>query len=206
LLHGESGTGKTLAAEALAHSVSLPLLCADLSQVVSKYIGETEKQIEQLLRAAEGYRAVLFFDEADALFGNRTSVRDSHDRYANIEVDFLLQRLERFEGLVVLATNLMQNLDEAFLRRIHLAVHLARPNPALRRKLWQIHLPTQRISEDIDFDTLSRRYDMVGGDIRNVAVDASYRAASEGSKISWAHLQTALQEDFRKKGRPAPQP
>jgi hypothetical protein len=206
LLHGESGTGKTLAAEALAHSVSLPLLCADLSQVVSKYIGETEKQIEQLLRAAEGYRAVLFFDEADALFGKRTGVRDSHDRYANIEVDFLLQRLERFEGLVVLATNLMQNLDEAFLRRIHLAVHLARPNPALRRKLWQIHFPTQQISEDIDFDALSRRYDMVGGDIRNVAVDASYRAAAVGSKISWAHLQTALQEDFRKKGRPTPQP
>jgi hypothetical protein len=146
LLYGESGTGKTLAAEAIATRLQLPMLSVDLSLVVSKYIGETEKNLSELFAAAEGYAALLFFDEADALFGRRTNVQDAHDRYANIEVNYLLQRLESFEGCALLATNLMQGVDDAFLRRFDQVVHFPRPGVAERIAIWRAHLPAAHLA------------------------------------------------------------
>ena len=138
LFHGDSGTGKTLAVEAIAKRIGLPLMRVDLSRVMSKYIGETEKHLGALFDAVEGFRATLFFDEADTLFGNRTGVKDANDRYANLETNFLLSRLEAFEGVALPATNLLQNVDSAFTRRLQFIVHFPRPTPALQRQLWTV--------------------------------------------------------------------
>lgn len=201
---GDSGTGKTLAAEAIATRLGLPLLAADLSRIVSKYIGETEKNLSELFAAAEGFAAVLFFDEADALFGKRTSVQDAHDRYANIEVNYLLQRLERFEGVALLATNLAHGMDEAFLRRFDLTVPFHRPGPTERQALWRAHLPSALLDPDLDLAAISVAIELTGGEIRNAALAAAYAAAEAGRPIGAALLRHALEREFAKQGRPFP--
>ncbi|PLR23019.1 hypothetical protein SGCZBJ_16830 [Caulobacter zeae] len=204
LLSGDSGVGKTLAAEAMATRLGLPMVRVDLSLVVSKYIGETEKNLAELFASAEGFAAMLFFDEADALFGKRTAVEDAHDRYANIEVNYLLQRLEAFEGLAVLATNAAQGVDSAFLRRFDLMLSMPRPGPGQRRRLWSAHLPPDRVDEGVDLDLVAERFDLTGGEIRNAALAAAYAAADGPGQITAELLSAAIRNEFAKKGRPAP--
>jgi hypothetical protein len=206
LLHGASGTGKTLAADAIATRLRLPLLSVDLSLVVSKYIGETEKNLSQVFDAAEGFAALLFFDEADALFGKRTGVQDAHDRYANIEVNYLLQRLEAFEGLALLSTNLLQGMDEAFLRRFDQLVGFRRPGIAERRSIWQLHLPRDQLSGDVDAVELARLFDLSGGEIRNAALTAAYGAAAANQPINRERLWEAVRREYAKSGTPMPDP
>jgi hypothetical protein len=204
LLTGDPGTGKTLAAEAVARRLGLPLLAADLSRIVSKYIGETEKNLSELFALAEGFCALLFFDEADSLFGKRTAVQDAHDRYANIEVNYLLQRLERFDGIALLATNLAEGMDEAFLRRFDLTVPFRRPAARERAKLWQLHLPAERLAPGLDLDALAAGADVTGGEIRNAALTAAYAAAEAGVPIDAKLLRAALAQEFSKAGKPVP--
>jgi hypothetical protein len=201
LLHGESGTGKTLGAEAVAARLGLPMMRVDLSRVVSKYIGETEKHLGGLFDAAEGFRAVLFFDEADTLFGSRTAVKDAHDRYANLETNYLLSRLEAFEGVAVLATNLLKNVDDAFTRRIQFIVHFPPPGPSLQRQIWLQHLPRERLAEGVDLEALVRQQDMVGGEIRNAAQTAAYAAAAQGTAITQTMLEEAVRAERVKWGK-----
>ncbi len=202
LFTGPSGTGKTMAAEILAAELSLELLQIDLSSVVSKYIGETEKNLATIFREAEDSQALLFFDEADALFGKRTEVKDAHDRYANIEVNYLLQRVEQYRGMTILATNMQRNLDEAFLRRIHEIVEFPLPDPALRSLIWQRHLPPEAPRRgDIDFEFLGRQFKLAGGDIRNIVLSAAFHAASESAPIGMSHLVLATKAEFHKQGK-----
>lgn len=202
LFTGPSGTGKTMAAEVLAKELSLDLYQIDLSSVVSKYIGETEKNLEVIFREAQQSQVILFFDEADALFGKRTEVKDAHDRYANIEVNFLLQRVEQYEGIVILATNLQRNLDEAFLRRLHEVVEFPLPDDELRQRIWRKHLPTQAPqAEDIDFNFLARQFKFTGGSIKNVTLTAAFLAAEAGRPIGMRHLILAVKAELQKQGK-----
>ena len=198
---GPSGTGKTLAAEVIASDLKLDVYKVDLSAVVSKYIGETEKNLERIFSAAACANVVLFFDEADALFGKRSEVGDAHDRYANIEVSYLLQRLESYDGLVVLATNLQRNMDAAFLRRIHVAVEFGLPDERARRAIWELSLPHGAPVRDIDLDFLARQFKLSGGAIRNAALAAAFLAAGNGQIIEMSHLMQALKREFQKLGR-----
>ncbi|HET9058757.1 MAG TPA: ATP-binding protein [Acidimicrobiales bacterium] len=200
MFSGPSGTGKTLAAEVIAHSVGCDLFKLDLSSVVSKYIGETEKNLEAIFQAAETGEAVLFFDEADAIFGKRSEVKDAHDRYANVEVAYLLQRLERHDGLVLLATNLAQNIDPAFERRIHVHVPFRLPQAPERSKLWAKAFPPQSPVQDLDLPWLSK-WEMTGGIIHNVSMRAAFLAADAGTPISMAVVATAMWKEFHKAGR-----
>lgn len=201
LFHGHSGTGKTLAAEVLANELKLDLFRIDLSQMVSKYIGETEKNLRAIFDAAESTGSVLLFDEADALFGKRSEVRDSHDRYANIEVSYLLQRIESFRGLAILTTNLRAALDTAFLRRISFFVSFPFPDQLLRRNIWERMFPTEMPSEKIDFDKLAR-LNLPGGNIRNIALHAAYIAADREEPVRMQHLLTAAKRECMKMERP----
>jgi SpoVK/Ycf46/Vps4 family AAA+-type ATPase len=206
LFAGEPGTGKTMAAEVIAADLGLDLYVIDLSSVVDKYIGETEKNLERVFAGAEGVNGVLFFDEADALFGKRSEVSDAHDRYANLEIAYLLQRMERFDGMAVLATNLRSNLDEAFARRLSLVVEFARPDAAERRRLWRQSLAEVPLAADVDLDFCANAFDLAGGDIRNIAVTAAYHAAgaaagSGGGCADMAGLVRAVQAEYRKLGR-----
>jgi hypothetical protein len=201
LFHGASGTGKTLAAEVLAHELGLDLFRIDLSQVVSKYIGETEKNLRAVFDAASHCGAVLLFDEADALFGKRSEVRDSHDRYANIEVSYLLQRMEAYRGLAILTTNLRAGMDTAFLRRIRFFVPFPFPDQALRRRIWERMFPPEMPAGALDFDKLAR-LNMPGGNIRNVALNAAYIAADRDEPVGMAHLAIAARRESAKLERP----
>lgn len=204
LFCGPPGTGKTLAAEVLAKELERDLLVVDLSQLVSKWIGETEKNLAAAFDAAERGDCVLFFDEADALFGRRTEVGDARDRYANLETAYLLGRLERFDGVAVLATNLRQNIDAAFGRRLEFIVPFDPPGPDQRRALWARHLPRAApIDGDVDLDALAAVYAVVGAHIRNASVAAAYLAASarEGPQpIGARHLLHALNREYDKSG------
>jgi hypothetical protein len=201
LFCGPPGTGKTLAAEVLAHELDRDLLVVDLSRLVSKWIGETEKNLAAAFQAAERGDCILFFDEADALFGRRTEVGDARDRYANLETAYLLGRLERFDGVAVLATNLRQNIDSAFARRLDFVVPFDPPGPDERVRLWQHHLPpTAPVDEDVDVDALGGLYAVVGAHIRNASVAAAYLAADAGESIGWRHLQHALSREYEKAG------
>lgn len=201
LFAGESGTGKTLAAEVLAHTLHLDLYRIDLSAVVSKYIGETEKNLRQVFDAAEDCGAILLFDEADALFGKRSEVKDSHDRHANIEVSYLLQRMEAYHGLAVLTTNLKSSLDPAFLRRLRFVVQFPFPDQAQRLALWQRVFPAATPTRDLDFAKLSR-LSMTGGSIRNIALNAAFLAADAGEPVNMAHLLQASHAEASKRERP----
>jgi hypothetical protein len=197
LFAGPSGTGKTLAAEVLANELRLDLYKIDLSQVVSKYIGETEKNLARVFDAAESGGAILFFDEADALFGKRSEVKDSHDRYANIEVSYLLQRMEAYRGLAILTTNMKQALDNAFLRRLRFIVTFRVPDAAQRALIWQRIFPPQTPLQDLDWERLAQ-LNVAGGNIRNIALNGAFLAASEGSPVTMAHLKRAAQAEYSK--------
>ncbi|GLI00744.1 ATP-binding protein [Phytohabitans aurantiacus] len=201
LFAGPSGTGKTLAAEVVAGELGLDLYKVDLSAVVSKYIGETEKNLERIFGAAAAGDLVLFFDEADALFGKRSEVSDAHDRYANIEVAYLLQRLETYDGLVVLATNLQRNIDQAFLRRISTAIDFTLPEEEQRRAIWSRSFPASAPVAELDIEFLARQFKISGGIIRNATLGAAFLAAEDGSPITMRHVALALKREFQKLGR-----
>ena len=202
LFAGSSGTGKTMAAEVMAAELGLDLYKIDLSTVISKYIGETEKNLERIFNEAEASNAILFFDEADALFGKRSEVRDSHDRYANIEISYLLQRMEAYNGVTILATNLRSNLDEAFTRRLQFAVDFPFPEEADRLRIWKTLFPADVPREaDIDLALLARRFKLAGGNIRNILVTAAYLAASDGGAVNMANLLHGTRRELQKMGR-----
>ncbi|MCY1078711.1 ATP-binding protein [Archangium lansingense] len=198
---GPSGTGKTLAAEVLAHELRLDLYRIDLSQVVSKYIGETEKNLRRVFDAAEEGGAILLFDEADALFGKRGEVSNSHDRYANIEVGYLLQRMEAYRGLAILTTNMKSALDPAFLRRIRFVVQFPFPGPAERAEIWRRIFPRDTPTEGLDYARLAR-LDLAGGNIRNIALNAAFLAAEEGTPVRMQHLSRAARSELSKLDKP----
>jgi winged helix domain-containing protein/ATPase family protein associated with various cellular activities (AAA) len=202
LFAGASGTGKTMAAEVLAREMGLDLYVVDLASVVDKYVGETEKNLDRIFAEAESVNGVLLFDEADALFGKRSDVSDAHDRYANVEVAYLLQRMELFEGIAILATNLRSNLDEAFARRLDALIDFPEPEAEDRLRLWRRCLGTTAPREpDLDLEFLARAFKLSGGNVRNVVVAAAYAAAEEGRPISMAHLVRATRGEYRKLGR-----
>jgi hypothetical protein len=203
LFHGQSGTGKTMTAEVLAGELRLDLYRIDLSQVVSKWVGETEKQLRRIFDAAEAGGALLLFDEADALFGKRSEVKDSHDRYANIEVSYLLQRMEEFRGLAILTTNQRESLDSAFLRRIRFAVQFPFPDAKERAEVWRRVFPRDAPTAGLDWDKLAR-LSVPGGNIRNMALYAAFLAAHERQAVQMRHLRRAAQVEFAKLDRALP--
>lgn len=194
---GESGTGKTMAAEVIANDLKLNLYRIDLSAVVNKYIGETEKNLRKLFDAAERGGAILFFDEADALFGKRSEVKDSHDRYANIEINYLLQRMEAFSGLAILATNMKAALDTAFMRRLRFIVNLPFPGVKERKQIWQRALPPQTPQQDLDYERLAR-LNVTGGNIHTIALNAAFLAAQNGQAVTMPLLLSAARTELRK--------
>jgi ATPase family associated with various cellular activities (AAA) len=201
LFAGESGTGKTMAAEVLANDLRLDLYRIDLSAVISKYIGETEKNLRRVFDAAENGGAILLFDEADALFGKRSEVKDSHDRYANIEVNYLLQRMEAYRGLAVLATNMKSALDMAFMRRLRFVLHFPFPGVTERRVMWQRAFPSETPVEAFDVERLAR-LNLAGGSIHNIALNAAFVAAHRGSPITTAIVLESARAEFRKLEKP----
>jgi SpoVK/Ycf46/Vps4 family AAA+-type ATPase len=202
LFVGPSGTGKTMAAEVVAGELSLDLFKIDLSCLVSKYIGETEKNLSRVFEEAEQSNAILFFDEADSVFGKRSEVKDSHDRYANIEVNYLLQRMEEYEGVVILASNYQKNIDEAFTRRIRFIVEFPFPDDGYRQRIWQKVFPEHTpLGEDIDFDFLAHKLKLTGGNIRNIALGAAFLAAGNGGRVQMEHVICATKREFQKMGR-----
>jgi SpoVK/Ycf46/Vps4 family AAA+-type ATPase len=201
LFTGESGTGKTLAAEVLASELSLDLYRIDLSSVVNKYIGETEKNLRRVFDAAEDSGAILLFDEADALFGKRSDVKDSHDRYANIEVSYLLQRMEAYRGLAILTTNLKSALDPAFQRRLRFIVHFPFPDAGQREAIWRRSFPAGAPASDLDYRKLAR-LQITGGSVRNIALNAAFLAADAGGPLTMQHLLQAAHVESSKLERP----
>jgi hypothetical protein len=197
LFAGHSGTGKTMAAEVLANELHLDIFRIDLSQVVSKYIGETEKNLRQVFQAAEDGGAILLFDEADALFGKRSEVKDSHDRYANIEVSYLLQCMEEYHGLAILTTNMKEALDNAFLRRLRFIIQFPFPGPEYREKIWRRIFPPDTPLENLDFQKLAR-LNLSGGNIKNIALYAAFLAAEADEPISMKHLLRATRVEYQK--------
>jgi ATP-dependent 26S proteasome regulatory subunit len=202
LFAGPPGTGKTMAAEVIAAELGLDLYKIDLSTIVSKYVGETEKNLEKIFNEAQSSNAILFFDEADAVFGKRSEVKDAHDRYANIEISYLLQRMEAYDGITILATNLRANLDEAFTRRLQFVIDFPFPDEAERLHIWKSLFPTDiPRADDLDLELLARRFKIAGGNIRNVIVGAAYLAASAGQPIGMKHLMHAIRREFQKMGK-----
>lgn len=202
LFAGESGTGKTMAADVMAGALGLDLYKIDLSALVSKYIGETEKNLDRIFTEAATSNAILFFDEADAIFGKRSEVKDSHDRYANIEISYLLQRMEAYDGVVILATNLRANLDEAFTRRLHFAIEFPFPQPADRERIWRVNVPPETpLAEDVDWPLLAERFELAGGSIRNIILAAAFLAAEDDKAVGLRHLLHATRREYQKMGR-----
>jgi SpoVK/Ycf46/Vps4 family AAA+-type ATPase len=201
LFAGPSGTGKTMAAEVIARELRLDLYRIDLSAVVSKYIGETEKNLRRVFDAAERGGAVLLFDEADALFGKRTEVQDSHDRFANIEVSYLLQRMEAYAGLAILTTNMRAALDDAFVRRLRFVVEFPFPDAPQRAEIWRRVFPAGVPLAELNFDALARM-DIAGGNIRNVALGAAFLAADAEEPVGPTHLIAAARTEYAKLDRP----
>jgi ATP-dependent 26S proteasome regulatory subunit len=197
LFSGASGTGKTMAAEVLAQELRLDLYRIDLSAVVSKYIGETEKNLRRIFDAAETGGAILLFDEADALFGKRTEVKDSHDRHANVEVSYLLQRMEAYQGLAILTTNLKGSLDQAFLRRIRFVIPFPFPDAKARAEIWQRIFPSRTPTQELDVNLLGK-LNVAGGNIRNIALNAAFLAAEAGEAVMMKHILQAAKSEYLK--------
>ena len=191
-----------MAAEVIAGDLQRDLYRIDLSQVVSKYIGETEKNLHQIFEEAQSAHAILFFDEADALFGKRSEVKDAHDRYANIEVGYLLQKMEEYEGVAILATNLSRHIDEAFVRRMHFITDFPFPDEAHRRQIWRVVFPHEApLADEVDFNLLAREIKLAGGNIKNIALAAAFYAAGDGQVIDMPHLWRAARREHQKLGR-----
>jgi SpoVK/Ycf46/Vps4 family AAA+-type ATPase len=202
LFAGPSGTGKTMSAEIIAKALGLDLYKINLSSVVSKYIGETEKNLERIFTAAENANAILFFDEADALFGKRSEVRDAHDRYANIEIAYLLQRMEQYEGITILATNLRQNIDDAFLRRLQFIIEFPFPDEERRRQIWEILMPKEAPRDEaIDYEFLAKQFRFSGGNIKNIVLKAAFLAAAGNGCITMKYLVRATWRESQKIGQ-----
>ena len=202
LFSGPPGTGKTMIAGLLARELGLDLYQSDLSKIVSKYIGETEKQLAKLFDAAESGHAILLFDEADSLFAKRTEVKSSNDRYANLEVNYLLQRMEAFRGISLMTTNHEAAIDQAFMRRLAFHVRLPMPEEQEREKLWRAMMPAAApVAEDVDFAALAERFSMSGGYIRNAALRGAFMAADEGSSIATRHLECAAKLEYEGMGK-----
>lgn len=202
LFAGESGTGKTMSAEVIANDLGLLLYKIDLSAVVSKYIGETEKNLGVIFEEAQASNAILFFDEADALFGKRSEVKDARDRYANIETAYLLQQIEAYDGVAILATNLRQNLDEAFTRRLDFVITYPFPDETARYHIWQRHFPVDvPMAGDVNLERIADDFPLAGGNIRNAALASAYLAAADGEIITHHHIMTAIRREHQKMGR-----
>jgi SpoVK/Ycf46/Vps4 family AAA+-type ATPase len=202
LFAGPPGVGKTMAAEVIAGELSLELYKIDVSQIVSKYIGETEKNLSQIFKEAETSNAILFFDEADALFGKRSEVKDAHDRYANVETSYLLQKMEEYTGIVILATNLSQNLDEAFLRRLHFRVEFPFPEKQQREIIWRGMFPKDApLDGNLDYAFMAEKLTLAGGSIKNIALNAAFFAANEGCPIGMRHIMLAAKREYVKQGK-----
>jgi len=202
ILSGPPGTGKTMVAQLLAKEIGYDLYRIDLSQVVNKYIGETGKNLARIFDEAEHSHAVLFFDEADSLFAKRTNVSSANDRYANLEVNYLLQRMETFDGVTLLATNLEQGLDEAFKRRVRFTVQFELPGQAERRALWRSMFPPKvPLASDIDWDLVARKFEMAGGYIKKAALRAALIAAESQRPITTEDLLVAGRHEYREMGR-----
>lgn len=202
LFAGPPGTGKTMAAEVIANELGLDMYKIDLSQIVSKYIGETEKNLDRIFNAAENANAILFFDEADALFGKRSEIKDAHDRYANIEVGYLLQKMEEYQGIAILATNLRGNLDDAFVRRMHFIVEFPFPDEQFRQRIWENLFPHETpLGEDVDFGLLAREIRVSGGSIKNIGLASAFYAAEDGGVVCMPHLMRAAHREHQKLGR-----
>jgi SpoVK/Ycf46/Vps4 family AAA+-type ATPase len=201
---GPSGTGKTMAAQVLARSLGMELYRVDLAGVMNKYIGETEKRLKQVFDSCERANVLLLFDEADALFGQRTQVKDAHDRFANIEIDYLLQRMEQFDGVAVLATNRKGDMDQAFLRRLRFLIDFIPPGPEERRRLWRLVLPDWSpageplLADDIDWALLGSRLELSGAGIKSAAIAAAFLARAEGSRIGMEHVLRAASREMAK--------
>jgi SpoVK/Ycf46/Vps4 family AAA+-type ATPase len=191
-----------MAAQVLAAELGLELFRVDLATIVSKYIGETEKNLDRIFGAADGSNAILFFDEADALFGKRSEVSDSHDRYANIEVAYLLQKMEGYAGAVILATNFRRNIDDAFVRRLDFVIDFPFPEADDRKRIWRLLLPEEApVSDDIDIDFLATQFKLSGGSIRNCSLSAAFQAADAEGVIGMRHLVRAVALEYGKQGR-----
>jgi len=202
LFAGPSGTGKTMSAEVMAGELGIDLYKIDLSTVVSKYIGETEKNLDVVFREAEGSNAILLFDEADSIFGKRSEVKDAHDRYANLEVSYLLQKMEDYKGIAILTTNFRKNMDDAFLRRMHCSLEFPFPDEEDRYEIWQRSIPSEAPThQDLDLRFMAKQFKFTGGSIKNVAVGAAFYAAESSSEIRMEHVIKAAKREFQKQGR-----
>ncbi len=202
LFSGPPGTGKTMAAEIVAHELQLDLYKIDLSGVVSKYIGETERNLNRIFQEAETSNAILFFDEADALFGKRTEISDAHDRYANIEISYLLQKMEEYEGVVILASNLKKNMDTAFIRRMRFIVEFPFPDAVSRQEIWKRHFPEEApLDEKIDYIYLAKQFQIAGGNIKNIVLNSAFLAAQDGGIIGMEHILRGTRREFEKMGK-----
>ncbi|MBO9604909.1 MAG: ATP-binding protein [Paenibacillaceae bacterium] len=201
LFTGPPGTGKTMAAEVIAKELYLEIYRIDLSQVISKYIGETEKNLQEIFREAAHSHAILFFDEADALFSKRSEVKDANDKYANMEVAYLLQKMEEYEGISIMATNLQQNIDEAFIRRISYVIKFPFPGADDRERLWRSMIPQDAPQRGLDYRLIAERIELAGGNIKNIAVSAAFMAAEEGGAIGMRHIAQAAKYELKKTGR-----
>ncbi|MFI3312260.1 MAG: ATP-binding protein [Eubacteriales bacterium] len=202
LFYGPPGTGKTMGAQVLAGEIGLALFRVDLSQVMSKYIGETEKNLSIIFKEAKNSNIILFFDEADALFSKRTEVKDARDKYANVETSYLLQKMEEHDGISILATNRVGNFDEAFKRRISYMVNFEMPNPEMRLRLWKNVFPAGApVSQDIDLEFLAERFEFSGSMIKNIVINAAYLAAAEGEPISMKHMVHSIKSENLKAGK-----
>jgi SpoVK/Ycf46/Vps4 family AAA+-type ATPase len=191
-----------MAAEVIARELGLDLYKVDLSAVVSKYIGETEKNLAKIFKEADSSNAILFFDEADALFGKRTEVADAHDRYANIETSYLLQKMEEYDGVVILASNLRENMDEAFVRRLRFIVDFPFPDESSRLRIWRTHFPPQApLADDLDYGLLARQLQVAGGNIKNIVLNAAFLASADGGAIAMSHLLHSARREFEKIGK-----
>jgi vesicle-fusing ATPase len=204
LFAGPPGTGKTMAAEILAHQLDLPMYRIDLSQVANKYIGETEKNLKRLFDAADVSDCVLFFDEADSLFGRRTETRDAHDRYANLEISYLLDRMERFKGLAILASNRKKDLDEAFLRRLRYVIDFPLPSREQRLQIWSRSIPPGVGRDSVDLEFLARSFPLAGGHIRSIVFNACLQAAHRraGRELGMEEIMIAVKREYDKLRRP----
>lgn len=202
LFAGPPGTGKTMAAQVVANELDIEIYKVDLSQIVSKYIGETEKNLNNLFNEAKKSNVILFFDETDALLGKRTEVKDSHDKNANLETSYLLQKMEEYDGITVMSTNYIENIDNAFFRRITYVIHFPFPDVESRKQIWKTIFPKEMpLSKDIDFDYLARQFEIAGGNIKNIAVTAAFLAAKSSNKLTMAHILQAIKYELTKQGK-----